>query len=171
VTTGNQVEIHQWRSQLERLERSLGRVGPDEVCCEGLTPRQCGILRTLASREGARLSELAAAAGLSPSAMTRVLEKLEKQRLVQRVRGSQRDGRAAAVRITAQGREVRRSIDRLMQERTQAIVAAIPPDARPAVLSALQALAEAMECCSCCGRDAAASLPSQAKEEIRSVYE
>ena len=171
MTTGNQVEIHQWRGQLERLERALGRVGPDEVCCEGLTPRQCGILRTLASREGAHLSELAAAARLSPSAMTRVLEKLEKQCLVQRVRGAQEDGRAAAVRITAQGRDVRRRLDRLMQERTQAIVAAIPAHLRPAVFNALQALVEAMEGCGCCGVGAAVSLPSQTKEEIRSIYE
>ena len=39
--------IDAWWDQLERLERVLMCVGPDEVCCEGMTPRQTSILRTL----------------------------------------------------------------------------------------------------------------------------
>src|SRR2546429_1042920 len=76
-----------WSEELEQLSRVLGRVGPDEVCCEGMTRRQCSILRTLVDKLGARLSDLAADSGITPSAMTRVLERLEAQGLVQRVRG------------------------------------------------------------------------------------
>src|SRR5712692_5528190 len=93
-------EVAAWSAELERLARVLNRVGPDEVCCEGLTPRQCGILRTLADKQGARLSDLAKEAGITPSAMTRVLEKLEAQNLVQRVRGAAEDGRAADVAVS-----------------------------------------------------------------------
>src|ERR1700742_467193 len=93
-----------WWDELERLARILGQVGPDEVCCEGLSQRQCAILRTLVAQEGARISDLAAASGITPSAMTRVLEKLEARGLVERVRGEQTDGRAAMVRITDAGR-------------------------------------------------------------------
>ena len=50
--------IDAWWDELERLARTLGQVGPDEVCCEGLTARQCSILRTLAEREGSRLSQI-----------------------------------------------------------------------------------------------------------------
>jgi hypothetical protein len=42
-----------WWDELERLARILGQIGPDEVCCEGLTQRQCAILRTLVAQEGA----------------------------------------------------------------------------------------------------------------------
>ena len=83
-------DIDAWWSQLERLERVLMCVGPDEVCCEGMTPRQTSILRTLIAQEGARLSDLAAASRITPSAMTRNIEKLEKQGMVERVRGRQR---------------------------------------------------------------------------------
>lgn len=139
-----------WAKELDRLERILGQIGPDEVCCEGLTPRQTAILRTLAAQEGARLSDLAQASGISPSAMTRVLERLEKQNLVQRVRGSQPDGRAAMVRITPSGRAVRHHIDELMRARVQTILDAIPPAQRAAILRALSTFNSALERTACC---------------------
>jgi DNA-binding MarR family transcriptional regulator len=143
-------DLSAWAKELDRLERMLGQIGPDEVCCEGLTPRQTAILRTLAAQEGARLSDLAQASGISPSAMTRVLEKLEKQELVQRVRGSQPDGRAAMVRITPRGRQVRRRIDQLMQDRIRVILDAIPAAERAAILRALATFNSALERAGCC---------------------
>ncbi len=148
-------DIPGWLAELERLAGLLGRVGPDEICCEGLTARQCSILRTLVQQEGARLSELAQAAGISPSAMTRVLERLEKLQLVRRVRGGQKDGRAAWVEVTAEGRKMRQRIDRLMQERTTAIVNAIPEGARGKLLEGLRTLNSCIERGGCCGFAAA----------------
>src|SRR5947207_2110975 len=124
-----------WAAELERLARGLGRVGPDEICCEGLSSRQCSILRTLAEQEGARISGLASSAGITPSAMTRVLEKLEARDLVKRVRGNGNDGRAAKVAITVRGREVRASIDRLIKTRTETILSALPDGLRPQLLT------------------------------------
>jgi DNA-binding MarR family transcriptional regulator len=146
----HQPNLDQWWQELERLARVLGRIGPDEVCCEGLTARQASILRMLALREGSRISDLAEAVGLTPSAMTRVIEKLETQGMVQRVRGAQDDGRAAMVRITERGREVRGRIDCLMQERTAAILAAVPATDRGAVLKCLCVLNDALETTACC---------------------
>ena len=51
-------EIDAWWNQLERLERVLMCVGPDEVCCEGMTPRQTSILRTLIAQEVVILTDL-----------------------------------------------------------------------------------------------------------------
>lgn len=143
-------ELQQWAQELERLSRLLGRVGPDEVCCEGLTTRQCGLLRTLAAGEGARLSDLATAASISPSAMTRVLEKLEARQLVKRVRGAAQDGRAASVAITQHGRQVRGKIDQLMLERTRTILSAFPPGLQPQLLAAVRLLNQALEPGGCC---------------------
>ena len=148
-------EIGGWYQELERLARLLGQVGPDEICCEGLTARQCSILRTLVRQEGARLSDLAQAAGISPSAMTRVLERLEKLGLVRRVHGEQKDGRAARVEINAAGRKVRQRIDGLMEERTSAIVTAIPQGSRNKLLEGLRMLNACIERGGCCGFAAA----------------
>jgi len=145
-----EAEVEQWWGELERLTRILGQVGPDEVCCGGLSQRQCAILRTLVAREGARISDLAASSGITPSAMTRVLEKLEARQLVERVRGAQKDGRAASVKITAAGRRVRRQLDDLMRERTGSIVQSIPSGRRREVLDALRLLNDVIASAGCC---------------------
>ena len=144
-------ETQQWWDELERLSRILGQVGPDEVCCDGLSQRQCSILRTLVAQEGARISDLAASSGISPSAMTRVLEKLEARKLVERVRGAQADGRAATVKITAAGRKVRQQLDELMRERTRTIIDTIPAKQRAQVLASMKLLNDVIASSGCCG--------------------
>jgi len=144
------VTSERWSAELERLARVLNQAGPDEVCCEGLTARQCGILRTLVDKQGARISDLATQSSLTASAMTRVLEKLESRNLVRRVRGADKDGRAAVVAITPRGREIRKTIDELMRQRTKSIVAAIPVSARPQLLAGIRMLNRALECAGCC---------------------
>jgi len=143
--------VDSWRREIDRAERVLGRIGPDDICCEGLTPRQASLLRILAEREGARLSDLAAAAEITPSAMTRVLEKLERRDLVRRVRGAKEDGRAAMVEITPEGRRVRARIDEMVCDRSQSIMDAIPERQRAQVLAALQLFNDALEKSGCCG--------------------
>jgi DNA-binding MarR family transcriptional regulator len=145
------IDVEAWWNQLERLERVLMCVGPDEVCCEGMTPRQTSILRTLIAQEGARLSDLAVASRITPSAMTRVIEKLEKQGMVRRVRGAQDDGRAAMVEITPAGRKARRRIDQLMHDRARAVAESLPPLRREQVLHALREFCTALERNNCCG--------------------
>jgi DNA-binding MarR family transcriptional regulator len=142
--------VDQWWTELERLDRILGQVGPDEVCCDGLSQRQTTILRILVSSEGSRISDLAAMSGITPSAMTRVLEKLEARGLVERVRGAQADGRAAMVRITSAGRKTRKLIDDLMRERSDQILRTIPEKERKGVLRALKFLNDAIESSGCC---------------------
>lgn len=162
-TNLSEPEIQRWWDEIERLSRILGQVGPDEVCCAGLTQRQCAILRTLVAQEGARISDLAASSGITPSAMTRVLEKLEARKLVERARGTHADGRAASVKITARGREIRRQLDELMRERTRGIVAAIPAALRAEVYGALQLLNNGIAAAGCCALNepvASANLPA-----------
>ena len=158
-------QIQLWWDELERLARVLGQIGPDEVCCEGLSQRQCAILRTLVAQEGARISDLAASSGITPSAMTRVLEKLEVRGLVERVRGAQNDGRAASVRITARGRRTRKQLDLLMRQRTRQIVESIPATQRSAVLRALAALNHAMQDTGCCPLNAPAAKLARIEEK------
>lgn len=146
--------VKKWWDELERLARILGQVGPDEVCCDGLSQRQCAILRTLVQQEGARISDLAASSGITPSAMTRVLEKLEARALVERVRGAHSDGRAAMVRITDEGRRTRKQLDELMWQRTTQIVESIPRQKRSEILSALEILNDAIQSAGCCALNA-----------------
>ncbi len=146
--------VQNWWHELERLARILGQIGPDEVCCDGLSQRQAAILRILVSSQGARLTDLAALSGITPSAMTRVLEKLEARGLVERVRGAHHDGRAAMVRITSNGRRTRKLLDELMRGRTQQIMDSIPLKQRKQVLNTLELLNNAIENAGCCALNA-----------------
>jgi DNA-binding MarR family transcriptional regulator len=156
--------VQKWWDELERLARILGQIGPDEVCCDGLSQRQTAILRILVSSEGARLSDLAARSGITASAMTRVLEKLEARGLVARVRGARDDGRTAMVRITPAGKRTRKLLDQLMRSRTQTILNAIPMKQRSAVLNALELLNNAIDGAGCCALNAPALALTQIKE-------
>ena len=161
----NSDTVGKWWDELERLARILGQIGPDEVCCDGLSQRQTAILRVLVASEGARLMDLAALSGITPSAMTRVLEKLEARGLVERVRGAHTDGRAAMVRITPEGRRTRELLDGLMRSRTQTIVDAIPERQRTPVLGALELLNDAIERAGCCALNAPVATLTQIKEQ------
>jgi DNA-binding MarR family transcriptional regulator len=161
----NDVSVQKWWDELERLARILGQIGPDEVCCDGLSQRQTAILRVLVTSEGARLMDLAALSGITPSAMTRVLEKLEARGLVERVRGTHKDGRAAMVRITAAGRRTRKLLDELMRSRTQTIMQAIPNQQRADVLQALELLNTAIERSGCCALNAPVATLTQIEEK------
>ena len=163
--TGNADAVQNWWDELERLARILGQIGPDEVCCEGLSQRQTAILRVLVASEGARLTDLAALSGITPSAMTRVLEKLEARGLVERVRGTHSDGRAAMVRITAAGRRTRTLLDQLMRSRTRQIMDSIPPQQHQQVLNALELLNNAIERAGCCALNAPVAKLTTIKEQ------
>jgi DNA-binding MarR family transcriptional regulator len=97
--------------------------------------------------------------------MTRVLEKLEARGLVERVRGTHVDGRAAMVRITAAGRRTRKLLDQLMHSRTRQIMDSIPPQQHQQVLNALELLNNAIESAGCCALNAPVAKLTTIKEQ------
>jgi DNA-binding MarR family transcriptional regulator len=160
--------------ELARLARLLGRVGPDEVCCDGLTQRQTAVLRTLVEREGAPLRDLAQASGITASAMTRNIERLEGRGLVERVRGAQSDKREATVRITAKGRCLRQQLDRLMLARAESLWLAMPASKRRSAVQALRVLNDAFAKAGCCPLNqpvAQVTAPKMIHETNRFSYE
>lgn len=75
---------------------------------EPLTFSQFALLQPLASAHGARVSDLASDAGVSPSTATRILDALERRAIVRRAR-SPEDRRGVTVTLTDDGR---RALDR-----------------------------------------------------------
>ena len=73
---------------------------------------------------------------------------------MERVRGTQSDGRAAAVRITEAGRRTRKQLDALMRERTTEIINSIPKHKQAQILESLELLNSAIEKAGCCGLNA-----------------
>jgi DNA-binding MarR family transcriptional regulator len=91
----------------------------------GLTLSQYGLLEGLAHRRAARVQELAAAAGISASTATRILDALERRGIVRRTRSDQ-DRRAVAVSLTKHGHDLLRAEDEWLRGRQRAFYASLP---------------------------------------------
>lgn len=130
------------RTVFGRLSR---RLRPTAAGTEaGLTPTRVTILLDVVRRGRTRLSEVAAAEGINPTMLSRVVSDLVDAELLER--GSdENDRRSGWIKATPAGR---RLAGRMRRERTAAVNAALAglsPDEQAAVqhaLPALEALAE-----------------------------
>jgi DNA-binding MarR family transcriptional regulator len=101
------------RAVIGRLGRRLRqtRAGAD------LSPSQYEVLATIVKRGPLRLSEVAAAEGLNPTMLSRILAVLEESDLVGRTQDPD-DGRVVHLAATKTGRDL---ITRIRRERTDAL--------------------------------------------------
>jgi DNA-binding MarR family transcriptional regulator len=93
---------------------------------EGLTLSQYGLLEGLSGRRAARVQELAAHAGVTPSTATRILDALERRGIVQRVR-SREDRRGVAVSLTDVGERLLFTQQDWLRGRQRAFFDSLPP--------------------------------------------
>jgi DNA-binding MarR family transcriptional regulator len=129
-----QIDAARLRLALSRITRTLRR-----QTLAGLTPTQVSALATAGNNGPLRLSDLAAAEGIAPSTLTRLVTALEESGYLQRsaVPG---DARSSVVSITAEGRAV---IDRVREESTTMLagmLAQLTPEQQAAIAAALPAL-------------------------------
>jgi DNA-binding MarR family transcriptional regulator len=90
-----------------------------------LTLSQYGLLELLADQYSARVQELAAHAGITPSTATRILDALERRGVVQRTR-SDEDRRAVAVSLTDLGRQLVHAEQEWLRGRQRTFYTALP---------------------------------------------
>ena len=90
-----------------RLHRALDHLVADCFAASGLAPNQAFLLMTVQDRPGITAGELASALHLSPSTLTRFLDKLESRALVRRTK----EGRSAKVEVTAKGSRLRPALE------------------------------------------------------------
>ena len=136
--------IHLFEQCCWDLRGVLTRFGPDEVCCEGLTPRQCRILRAVGEEPDLRLSEIAAREGLTPGGLTRRIQPLlVSGGWLKRRPGAGNDGRAARLELTPRGRAALRSVEAQTYASVEKLWKSVPASQRSSVLAGLQALVEA----------------------------
>ena len=128
------IDATRLRVAIARLTRRLRRHQ-----LAGLTPTQLSALATVEKADALRLGDLAAAEGIAPSTLSRLVTALEDAGYVQRhaVPG---DARASTLRITRDGRAV---LDRIRQQTTMVVAGMLldlTPDQRAAIAAALPAL-------------------------------
>jgi DNA-binding MarR family transcriptional regulator len=103
------------RAAIGKLSRRLRTTSAGAAA--GLTPTRISVLFTVARVGPIRLSDLATEEGVNPTMLSRVVADFWDAGLVERVTDPD-DGRAALVRITADGR---RLCERMRRERTDAL--------------------------------------------------
>jgi DNA-binding MarR family transcriptional regulator len=145
------------------LRAALSRLGPDEVCCEGLTPRQCRVLRAIGGDAGLNLSALAEREGLSVSGMSRRVDPLVERGFLDRARGNADDGRAVRLELTPRGRKALDSVEETIYGGIEDLWKAVPPAERGMVVKALEVLARAAQRIE--SRDTRKSIPLTARRD------
>lgn len=124
--------------------RALVAVAARSVAAAGedVTLAQYRALVVLASRGPQRLADLALALAVSPSTATRMSDRLVRKRLARRQRSAS-DRREVRVALSVTGRELVDEVTRLRRREVADILRKMPARARPAVVDALRAFAEA----------------------------
>ena len=128
------IDVTRLRVALARLSRRLRR---HEMA--GLTPTQLAALATVEQAGPLRLGDLAAAEGIAPSTLTRLVSVLEELGYVRRD-ADPKDARASTLAITQLGHE---TMDRLRAENSALLtqrVMLLTPQQRTALADALPAL-------------------------------
>ena len=125
------VDVTRLRVALARLSRRLRK---HELA--GLTPTQLAALATVERSGPIRLGDLAAAEGIAPSTLTRLVTALEESDYVRR-HADPSDARASTLAITPRGRD---TLERLRAQTTLELAASL----RLLTLAQRSALAEAL---------------------------
>jgi DNA-binding MarR family transcriptional regulator len=133
-TESGVIDVTRLRVAIARLSRRLRR---HELA--GLTPTQLAALSTVELSGPLRLGDLAAAEGIAPSTLTRIVAVLEELGYVQRC-ADPKDARASTLAITPLGHE---TLERLRAEGTALLMQSLmllTPEQRAALAVALPAL-------------------------------
>ena len=128
------IDVTRLRVALARLSRRLRR---HEMA--GLTPTQLAALATVEQSGPLRLGDLAAAEGIAPSTLTRLVAVLEELGYVRRD-ADPKDARASTLAITLLGHQ---TLERLRAENSALLaqrVMLLTPEQRSALAAALPAL-------------------------------
>jgi DNA-binding MarR family transcriptional regulator len=133
------IDATRLRVAIARLSRRLRR---HELA--GLTPTQLSALATVEQSGPMRLGDVAAAEGIAPSTLTRIVTALEDRGYVERcaVPG---DARASTLAITPRGRQI---LERIRQESTAMLaqsLATLRPEQIEVLADALAALEQLAE--------------------------
>lgn len=134
-----EIDVTRLRVAIARLSRRLRR---HELA--GLTPTQLAALSTVERSGPLRLGDLAAAEGIAPSTLTRLVAVLEELGYVQRY-ADPKDARASTLTITPTGHE---TLERLREEGTVLLTHSLmllTAEQRAALATALPALEQLAE--------------------------
>lgn len=114
----------------------------DRICCQDVTVTQFYALESLARHGPLTLNLLASHLYLDKSTVSRVVNALERKKLLRR-RPHREDRRAVLLEVTGAGRQLYDSIRDDIEERERRLIADFDPEVRAAMIELIGRLAQA----------------------------
>jgi DNA-binding MarR family transcriptional regulator len=127
------------RQSFTRLARFFNQLMREQLGCGPVTVQQCYTLEALADGP-LSMKDLAAEVAVHQSTLTRVVEKLEKQNLVQRTRKSDNQ-RSVEVRLTDAGKQTYLLLDAAGSQMISDLLNLIPKERRLVIVDAMEEVA------------------------------
>ena len=131
--------VRRSRQSFTRLARFFNQLMREQLMCGPVTVQQCYTLEALADGP-LSMKALAAEVAIHQSTLTRVVEKLEKQNLVQRTRKSDNQ-RSVEVRLTDAGQQTYVFLDAAGSQMIADMLDLIPKERQVAIVGAMEELA------------------------------
>ena len=132
--------VQRSRNSFTRLARFFNQLMREHLTCGPVTVQQCYTLEALV--EGPKtMNELAAEVGIHQSTLTRVVEKLERQHLVQRRRLT-KNQRSVEVKITEAGKQTYLLLDKAGLQMISDLLDHIPRERQVTIVEAMEEVAE-----------------------------
>jgi DNA-binding MarR family transcriptional regulator len=123
-------------SRLSVAQQTAQALATERLEPLGLSPRAWGVLSTLAESGPLTQIELATAMSIDRTAMVYLLDELEEQSLVERIRHP-RDRRAFLIHLTAGGREMQRRAAAALAGAADTLLAPLDPAEREQLINLL----------------------------------
>ena len=127
------------RQSFTRLARFFNQLMREQLMCGPVTVQQCYTLEALADGP-LSMKDLAAEVALHQSTLTRVVEKLERQNLVQRSRKSDNQ-RSVEVNLTDAGKQTHAFLDAAGSQMISDLLDLIPRKRQNAIVDAMEEVA------------------------------
>ncbi|MGE5583528.1 MAG: MarR family winged helix-turn-helix transcriptional regulator [Bacillota bacterium] len=145
--------IHLFREKLRQFERDIGWHLKSETGCCGVSIAQCQILLEIARKKEVSIVELAAALGLDASTLSRTINNMVDNGLVNRMLNPG-DRRYVSLTLTEQGEKVTGFMEEVYDDYIGKIFEFIPEEKREQALESFLLIADAVNRCNqsfrCC---------------------
>ncbi len=150
--------IEQFRAKLREIECAVWMQTKSEALCCGVTMAQCHAILEIGAAGELNLKDLSAKLGLDNSTLSRTVESLVQDGLVDRT-PSKEDRRATVIRLSEKGRAARDRINSTWNQICRDMFRSIPREKHEQLIESVSILSELLAgcCCNQCPADGSAA--------------
>ncbi len=138
--------IEQFRAKLREIERAVWMQTKSEALCCGVTMAQCHAILEISSAGEVNLKDLAARLGLDNSTLSRTVESLVQDGLVERT-SSKEDRRATVIKLSEKGRAARDRINKTWNQICRDMFRNIPHEKHEQLIESVAILSDLLTGC------------------------